>query len=86
MNQTRFQEAISRIDAANAADPRGQEVPYAERLSAWVERLYPTAAEPLRLAVCWALAERQVARVRVALTPTVLGHVRCARPTTRALL
>jgi Domain of unknown function (DUF4202) len=50
MNQTRFQAAISRIDAANAADPRGQELPYAQRLSAWVERLCPTAAEPLRLA------------------------------------
>jgi hypothetical protein len=50
MNPNRFQEAISRIDAVNAADPRGQELPYSQRLSAWVERLCPHASEPLRLA------------------------------------
>jgi hypothetical protein len=50
MNPNRFQEAISRIDAANAADPRGVELPYAQRLSGWVERLSPQASEPLRLA------------------------------------
>jgi hypothetical protein len=50
MNPARFQEAIDRIDAANAADPRGCELPYAQRLSAWVERLDPQASEELRLA------------------------------------
>jgi len=45
-----FQDAIARIDAANAQDPRGIELPYAQRLSAWVERLAPDASEPLRLA------------------------------------
>jgi hypothetical protein len=50
MNSARFQDAIARIDAANAADPRGIELPYAERLSAWVERLAPDASEALRLA------------------------------------
>jgi hypothetical protein len=50
MDSPRFQEAIIRIDAANAADPRGIELPYAQRLSAWVERLAPNASEELRLA------------------------------------
>ena len=50
MNPGRFQAAIARIDAANSADPRGYELPYAQRLSAWVDRLSPNASEPLRLA------------------------------------
>lgn len=50
MNPARFQDAIFRFDAANAADPRGVELPYAQRLSAWVERLAPDASEALRLA------------------------------------
>jgi hypothetical protein len=50
MNQERFQEAIRRIDEVNATDPRGIELPYAQRLSAWVDRLAPDAPEPLRLA------------------------------------
>jgi hypothetical protein len=41
---------MERIDAANAQDPRGIELPYAQRLSAWVERLAPNASEELRLA------------------------------------
>ena len=50
MESRRFQEAIARFDAANARDPRGIELPYAQRLSAWVERLAPDASESLRLA------------------------------------
>ena len=50
MNPRRFQDAITRFDAANAADPRGLELPYAQRLGAWVERLAPAATEELRLA------------------------------------
>jgi hypothetical protein len=50
MDSSRFQDAITRIDAANAQDPRGVELPYAQRLSSWVERLAPTASEELRLA------------------------------------
>lgn len=50
MNRARFQEAIARIDAANARDPHGRELPYAQRLSEWVERLCPDASEPLQLA------------------------------------
>lgn len=45
-----FQAAIARFDAANAQDPRGVELPYAHRLSAWVERLRPNASVELRLA------------------------------------
>ena len=50
MNSGRFQDAITRIDAANAEDPHGLELPYAKRLSGWVERLAPQASEELRLA------------------------------------
>jgi hypothetical protein len=47
---SRFQAALEQIDAANAHDPRGVELPYAQRLSAWIERLAPNASEELRLA------------------------------------
>jgi hypothetical protein len=56
---TRFDEAIARIDAANAADPNreshgGKSLPkellYAHRMSAWLDRLAPDASEALRLA------------------------------------
>jgi hypothetical protein len=50
MNSSRFQDAIARFDAENGRDPRGIELPYAQRLSAWVERLAPDASEELRLA------------------------------------
>lgn len=50
METGRFQDAIARIDAANAADPHGKELPYAQRLTTWLERLAPAASEPLRLA------------------------------------
>jgi len=50
MISSRFQDAIARFDAANAKDPRGNELPYAQKLSAWVERLAPDASEALRLA------------------------------------
>lgn len=56
----RFSEAIRRFDEANAADPtrtvvEGQAVPdevlYARRMTAWLDRLEPSASEALRLAV-----------------------------------
>lgn len=56
---SRFEEAIRRLDAANAADPNletvaGQTWPrellYAHRLYAWVLKLAPDASEALRLA------------------------------------
>lgn len=46
-----FEDAIARFDAANAADPQQRELVYAERMTAWQEKLYPDASEPLRLAV-----------------------------------
>lgn len=48
--QSRLAAALARIDAVNATDPRGYELDYAHRLSGWVERLCPTASEPLQLA------------------------------------
>jgi hypothetical protein len=46
----RFNAAIERIDAANAQDPHGKELLYSQRMSAWLERVEPDAAEALRLA------------------------------------
>jgi hypothetical protein len=55
----RFERAIAAFDAANAEDPtpidvggeaRPRELVQAERLSAWMTRLYPEASEALRLA------------------------------------
>ena len=50
MDSERFQEAIARIDAANAGDPQGEALPYSHKLTAWVAQLAPAASEPLRLA------------------------------------
>jgi hypothetical protein len=56
----RFQAAIAAFDATNADDPNSEdtekgpqprELLYGQRMSAWLERLYPDASEPLRLAV-----------------------------------
>ena len=56
---TRFDDAISSIDAANAADPNQEtfagriwpkELLYGQRMTAWLERLAPEASESLRLA------------------------------------
>lgn len=55
-----YERAIAAIDTAHAEDPRtirhdGLSVPrelvYARRMSHWLNRLYPTASEALRLAV-----------------------------------
>ncbi len=54
-----LQDAIARIDAANAEDPnrefvdgaaRPKEVVYAERMTGWLEKLAPEASEALRIA------------------------------------
>jgi hypothetical protein len=42
--------AIAAIDAYNAADPKHEAVPYAERMTAWLKRLEPEASEALQLA------------------------------------
>jgi hypothetical protein len=46
----RFREAIQRFDAANAEDPRGEELLYAQRMTEWLRRLVPQASESLQLA------------------------------------
>ena len=55
----RLDDAITRIDAANAEDPnrefvdgaaRPKEVVYAERMTGWLETLAPEASEALRIA------------------------------------
>ena len=75
-----FEQAIARFDAANAEDPNkeileGAEHPrellYAGRMSAWLERLEPDAAESVRLAArCqhirrWTIARGQYPDGRV---------------------
>jgi hypothetical protein len=51
MDQTRFNQAIAKIDAANAQDPHGLEVAHAERRTAWVRQLVDQeASEALLLA------------------------------------
>lgn len=56
---SKLQSAFEKIDAANSAGPvkeshEGREVArelvYGLRMTAWLERLYPDASEPLRLA------------------------------------
>jgi hypothetical protein len=56
----RFNEAIERLDTLHGDDPRiervdGKDIPhellYAQRMSAWLERVAPAAPETLRLAV-----------------------------------
>jgi hypothetical protein len=42
--------AFARFDAANAEDPRGRELPYAERMTARLDAFAPDAPEPVRLA------------------------------------
>lgn len=46
----RLGRAMERIDAANAEDPKGEELVYGQRMSAWLDRLYPDASDALRLA------------------------------------
>src|SRR5436309_4432758 len=71
----RFQDAIARFDAANAQDPRDIELPYAQRLSAWVERLAPEASASLRLAArCQHL--RRWASPRESYPPGRVGYLK----------
>jgi hypothetical protein len=55
----RIEQALARIDAANAEDPnrefvdgvaRPKEAVYAERMTGWLERFSPDASEALRIA------------------------------------
>jgi hypothetical protein len=65
----RLSDALARIDAVHAGDPekdadgRPKELAYAQRMSAWLERLAPQASEALRLAVrCQHLRRWSLAR------------------------
>jgi hypothetical protein len=67
-----YASAIARIDAANAEDPNrtlvaGAQVPdellYAQRMTAWLDRLDPDASEALKLAVrCQHICRWQIPR------------------------
>ncbi|HEV8377716.1 MAG TPA: DUF4202 domain-containing protein [Tepidisphaeraceae bacterium] len=46
----KFRSAMERFDAANAEDPDGEELVYAQRMSEWLEKLEPNASQALRLA------------------------------------
>ena len=46
----KFDEAIGRFDAANAQDPDGEALIYAQRMSEWLAKLSPDAPEALKLA------------------------------------
>src|SRR4051812_33152443 len=46
----KFQAAIKRFDAANAQDPDGEALIYAQRMSDWLAKLAPDASEALSLA------------------------------------
>ena len=76
---TRFETAIARFDAANAEDPNTEETNgvahpkellYAQRMTAWLDKLAPNASEPLRLAARaqhirrWAIPRRDYPMTR----------------------
>lgn len=46
----RLQNAFTLIDAANAADPKGEALPYGERMSVELSRLFPDAPDVLQIA------------------------------------
>lgn len=45
-----LKRALALIDAANAADPKGEALAYGERMSAELARLFPAASEVLQVA------------------------------------
>jgi hypothetical protein len=47
----RYEAACAAVDRANAEDPEGREVAYAERMVGWARKLAPDASEELLLAV-----------------------------------
>lgn len=48
--QTRLDQALTAIDSANAADPKGEALIYGQRMSAEMARLFPEATEVLQIA------------------------------------
>ena len=77
-DNNRFHRAIETFDRANGQDPNrtlvyGAEVPdellYARRMTGWLNRLEPEAAEPLRLAVrCQHLCRWMIPRSQYPMT------------------
>lgn len=47
---SRLERAIQGIDAFNSADPKGEELSYSERMTAWLAKLEPGASEALQIA------------------------------------
>ena len=47
---TKFNAAIARFDVANAEDPDGEELLYAQRMSEWLGKFAPDASETVKLA------------------------------------
>ncbi len=46
---SRLEDALACIDAYNAKDPKGEQLLYSERMSAWLEKLEPEASDALRI-------------------------------------
>lgn len=46
----KLSQALARIDAFNAQDPRGEQLLYSQRMTAWLLKLAPDAAEALQIA------------------------------------
>lgn len=51
MSSAQFQNAIKKFDEYNAADPKGNEVVYAQRMSDRLNKFKPDAAEHIQLAI-----------------------------------
>lgn len=63
MNAERFQNAIKKFDEYNAADPKGNEVIYAQRMSDRLSKFKPDADEHIRLAIrCQHIGRWQIPR------------------------
>lgn len=46
----RLQTALAQIDAANSADPKGEALPYGQRMTTELNRLFPDASDVLQIA------------------------------------
>ena len=46
----RLQTAFAQIDAANSADPKGEALPYGQRMTTELNRLFPQASDVLQIA------------------------------------
>jgi hypothetical protein len=63
MSSVQFQNAIKKFDDYNAADPKGNEVAYAQRMSDRLSKFRPDAAEHIQLAIrCQHIGRWQIPR------------------------